>query len=824
MFTPLPVYRDSAKDLASLFESLQAGATNKNKNSFSCKKHTNTVHGVAIDSWKINEWDYYLSKELPTYARGLFTVGGTDSSESTRIAVRGYNKFFNLGEKGAIDRDGLEDKVKGPFYLSLKENGCIIFISGLESGELLVCSKHSIGYREDLSYKNHALEGEAQLFKQLKEANIDPKALGKKLFELNITLVAELCDDDFEEHVLRYTKEQLGLYLHGLVFNAIKFKTYPMDQVEAFAKEWGFKSVQYVVLDTVKETLALLDECAKTGTYKGKEAEGFVIRCFHKEDLSDYFFKYKFKEPYLFYRQLREVAKKLWLSNTPIHKIMVNVKVHKALTLKYLEFLNKLDDPELKEDFAKSKGIIKLREMFFESISSSKNSLGYEIISSFDELDKEMAKLEIVEDTKFALVPVATIGCGKTTIFNTLVSLYPSEIGHIQNDNLGKKAKKQLVSRCLQELAQGKQIVCVDKNNHERMHRVKLFADIAQLKQDYLGSSTSLKVIALDFTSSLTRDELNTLTLDRIAKRGNNHQMIKFDDNESEVKRILNQFTKSLQQLDTSREPDMLFDEVISLDPRAGSLKCATTIIKRLREIWPELPVRSIGELDEAFDKALNMKTSPDAEIVEGEEKEKKKKEKKAKKKLQKKKDSTEKEDSPKQEEDTAQKIPKKSKRNIVFVGIKVPAATLEPIINKALSSNEQWKNLRSLNRVQKEFHVTLCHRVMTKSAEVKPIWKELLKLDLETIKASITLVRIVIHENRLICIEVAFKNFSQNVPLPPLITPHITIGTFSSKIKPVELNTTMKLLAGPEKPKDIVLVNINEDIEGLSLVGYTGS
>ncbi|KAG7192440.1 uncharacterized protein KQ657_001841 [Scheffersomyces spartinae] len=814
-FTPLPAYRDTPEQLSALLDSLETGATNMNKLEFSCKKHTNTVHGVDIDSWKINEWDYYLSKTLPIYARGLFTTGGLE--EQPRIAVRGYNKFFNLGEKGAIQRNALDEHLKGPFYLSLKENGCIVFISALETGELLCCSKHSIGYRKDVSYKNHALEGEAQLLKQLKRCNIEPTELGKKLFELNITLVAELCDDEFEEHVLRYSKEDLGLYLHGLVFNTIEFKTYPMEQVEAFATEWGFKSVRYVTLDTVEQTLQLLDECAKTGTYNGREAEGFVIRCYRKEDLSDYFFKFKFKEPYLFYRQLREVAKKLWLSDTPIHKIMVNVKVHKALTLKYLEYLNGLDDPELKEQFKQNKGIIKIREMFFESISSSKKRLGHQILSSFDELEQEMSKLEITEHTKYALVPIATVGCGKTTVFHTLKALYPSVVGHIQNDNLGRKAKKQLVGICLQELALGKQVVCVDKNNQEKLHRVKLFNDIEQMKQDYLGTSTSLKVIALDFTSQLSREELSVLTMERVAKRGNNHQMLKYEENAEQVKGILNRFVKSLQPLDVSRKPDMLFDEVILLDPRAGSLDSVNRLVSRLAELIPELPKKTPREIEARYRELRQMKVGRDAVL----EDEAKKEEMRAQSKKEKKKKKKEQQHQQQTESTDKQKSSKPKPKNVMFVGIKVPRGILLPLLEKALGANDQWKKLKSLNRVQQEFHITLCHRAMIKSEEVKPIWNDLLELDFEKVKASITLNKVVVHDDTLICVEVTINSFSQEVPVPQTITPHITVGTFASNIKPVELNSTLKL--AQSACESITLVTLdNQPLTGLPLAKYS--
>ena len=55
------------------------------------------------------------------------------------------DKFFNTNEVRETAWDFIQERTKGPYELSLKENGCIIFISSLEDGTLLVCSKHSTG-------------------------------------------------------------------------------------------------------------------------------------------------------------------------------------------------------------------------------------------------------------------------------------------------------------------------------------------------------------------------------------------------------------------------------------------------------------------------------------------------------------------------------------------------------------------------------------------------------------------------------------------------------------------------------------------------------
>lgn len=54
---------------------------------------------------------------------------------------------------------------------------------------------------------------------------------------MNATAVAELCDDNFEEHVLEYTPAMSGLHLHGLNLNLSEFATYPGPLVEDFAEE-----------------------------------------------------------------------------------------------------------------------------------------------------------------------------------------------------------------------------------------------------------------------------------------------------------------------------------------------------------------------------------------------------------------------------------------------------------------------------------------------------------------------------------------------------------------------------------------------------------
>jgi tRNA ligase len=56
---------------------------------------------ITVRSWKMNEFKYYdIPSPFPTLARGLFTTDADDVDEEVkhRIVIRGYDKFFNIGE------------------------------------------------------------------------------------------------------------------------------------------------------------------------------------------------------------------------------------------------------------------------------------------------------------------------------------------------------------------------------------------------------------------------------------------------------------------------------------------------------------------------------------------------------------------------------------------------------------------------------------------------------------------------------------------------------------------------------------------------------
>lgn len=570
-----------------------------------------------VVSWKFQEWDYGKNNiKLPCQARGLFIL----DDENPEIVARGYDKFFNIDEVPFTRWERIKTDTVGPYDVTLKSNGCIIFISGLADGTLVVCSKHSTGPRMDVD-RNHAESGQKYLTNQLSKLGICAKDFAKTLHTLNVTAVAEYCDDSFEEHILAYEGDQVGLYLHGVNVNQRDFATWPIEEVAKFAFRYGFKPTEYHKVKDLNDLQKFLHECSQHGGYDGKEAEGFVIRCRLKENGRDFFFKYKFEEPYLMYRQWREVTKDYITTRSRVFKF----KKHKFITNKYLDFVIPLleGDKELCDRYLKGFGIIKLRNDFLKSYGmSGMEILNYERVKEL-ELRNSLNFDVVDEKTKFLIIPIAVIGCGKTTTALTLKNLYPSSWAVVQNDDITSKDRSMLMKKSLEFLADPKiKCVFVDRNNHQYRERKELFTWLEQLKENYLPYDTNIKVIGLSFFSYKDLEIVKNLTINRVLTRGDNHQSIKSSSyGEKKVLGIMQGFMNRFQPVIEEKAPDSMFDLIIHLNvsDENSSLSNATAVLQRLHETFPVLvpTIPTTDKVEEAFQKSLNYKPTI-TKIVKG--------------------------------------------------------------------------------------------------------------------------------------------------------------------------------------------------------------
>lgn len=746
------------------------------KGGFSCKKATFDVAGskFKVDSWKMQDWDY-KKPNLPTYARGLFTT--TNSKGQPEIVTRGYDKFFNHGEVKKTEWRNVERNTRGPYELSVKENGCIIFLSGLEDGTLLVCSKHSTGSRDDTDL-SHADAGEKWVERHLASVGKSKKDLAFKLRAMNATAVAELCDDEFEEHVLAYNPETAGLYLHGINLNLPEFATYPGHLVDRFASEWGFKHTMYIMEDDINKVKSFLDKVAETGNYNGRDTEGFVIRCQARETpdtpWEDWFFKYKFEEPYLMYRQWRECTKAIIAGRPPKYK------KHKNVTEEYLHYARKRlkEDPDLGKQYNQNHGIIKLRDDFL----AERGLKGSDIIRQEIE-GGETHGMSIHRDV--VLVPIATIGCGKTTVALALCKLFGW--GHIQNDNITQKPKPMRFAQAICDGLVDHPVMIADRNNHQRRERKQIFDDVTK-------TVPHAHFVALHYVHDRSNyDLIRQATRDRVLSRGDNHQTIQAGSKgQDEIVSIMEGFMHRFEPVNTEREPDNTFEHVIDLNVAASSRENLETVVSQLNSEFPKLfgAMPSGEDLDKAIEAALNDYKPDIKHEIGGSNKHKKQKGA----------------NGANGQSNGAKKAPK----------IEYFSATLDPkrvmsildaVFRDAdLDTAKTYRVLQNQNRVQSEFHVTLMHRAS--ATQHKDYWEQLTEAHMsaankpnaspepELGSCKILLERLV-WDQRLMCFVVRLipddKDQSGVHWRSVNETAHITVGTVSPDIKPKESNDLLK-------------------------------
>lgn len=690
--------------LVNTLEAAQKQSKGEKKKTFTCKKSTFEVEGtkdVTVDSWKFNDWDYKRS-DLPTHARGLFTTHRKDGVPE--IAVRGYDKFFNVDEVNNTRWRNIETNTRGPYELSVKENGCIIFISGLEDDKLLVCSKHSTGVRSD-QIVSHAQAGERWVERHVASVGRSVQDLARELRQMNVTAVGELCDDRFEEHVLAYDEAAAGIYIHGLNYNLPEFATMSGARVHEFADEWGFKKAKFEIREDLDAVKRFLEGCAETGTWDGRETEGFVIRCQMSEGgtgpYRDWFFKYKFEEPYLMYRQWRECTKAVIAGRLP------RIRKHEKITEEYLQFARRqfIKYPKLAKEYNQNHGIIGLREAFLQE----RGLKGSEIIAMEAQGNKGK---ETTRDV--VLATIASLGCGKTTVALALVHLFGW--GHVQNDNIPKQKNKpkKFAFEITKEM-ETHPVVIADRNNHQRRERKQLFDDIFPVIQN-------TRFVALHYVHEPKRDMLPAIkqvTRERVLDRGDNHQTIRAGSkNHDEILGIMDGFLARFEGIDSSRDPDENFDHVIDLDVCASSRENLETVIHALHKAYPRLVpnIPSAERLDQAIEASMHdYKVQQD--LSSGYSSQKKHKNT----------TGTVPQSTP-VAPTTLIKSPDLLARKIEYFSISVPTPeitkTLTSIFTNTNTSPDTarlYNHLLNTRRIQPKFHVTLIHRAAKE--DQKDIW-----------------------------------------------------------------------------------------------------
>lgn len=244
----------------------------------------------------------------------------------------------------------------------------------------------------------------------------------------------QLCDDSFEEHVLAYPSHLTGLHLHGLNHNTPILQTLPSSDVQSFATTWGFIPTPFVLFPSIPAVRTYCSNVEMDGGVLDEKTntivpiEGFVVRGTKKGGIKGeaFFWKVKYDEPYLMYREWRELTRKLlgavW---HPQREVLVvkPAKLRNEESRLYLWWV----DREIKKDLEKfaswkvGKGIIRIRDEFLEwaKTDEARRVRGELKLKNVEE-EKD---LEGQTFEKTLIVPVAVPGCGEFHVPSPPLSL-----------------------------------------------------------------------------------------------------------------------------------------------------------------------------------------------------------------------------------------------------------------------------------------------------------------------------------------------------------------------------------------------------------------
>ena len=236
----------------------------------------------------------------------------------------------------------------------------------------------------------------------------------------------QLCDDNFEEHVLPYSAEKTGLHLHGINDCARHFRTQPPAVLDAFAREWGFIPTPSLELPSLQEVRAFTDEVGRSGTWNGEALEGFVVRTTVRSSSepssgptdrcatpdarppyaagSSFFFKVKFDEPYMMYRDWREITKALLARGEGAN--LPKSKMARPETKVYVQWVKDdiKNNPDLFDGYVKGHGIIATRERFLRWLETAEGKS--------DENKTEVSAASNKTFGKTIIMPIAVPGVG----------------------------------------------------------------------------------------------------------------------------------------------------------------------------------------------------------------------------------------------------------------------------------------------------------------------------------------------------------------------------------------------------------------------------
>ena len=277
-------------------------------------------------------------------SRGLYI-----NTVTNKIVARGFNKFFNIGEREETQLENLKT-MKFPVTCYVKENGYLGLVSyNEETDDLFVTTKSDpTGDYSKWLTQMICVSMNVTRLRKMKEFCRDN----------DVTLVFEFVYPTKDPHIIEYKDAEL--FLLSIIKNDIKFTQYSYDEIVSLANDLGItcKKKAYV-LNSYNEFITWYNTVtAKGWTYEGKNIEGFVI-----EDSEGYMVKVKLYY-YKFWKYMRSIAQGTLTKGFYKREDLIEDEDAKE----FYEFLKKLYLTTTEEERLKlTDNIIALRNKFYES-------------------------------------------------------------------------------------------------------------------------------------------------------------------------------------------------------------------------------------------------------------------------------------------------------------------------------------------------------------------------------------------------------------------------------------------------------------------------
>ena len=154
------------------------------------------------DAFRNHAWDEYSSK-----ARGLFLNSQGD------VVMRGFDKFFNLGETKQTSLDNVLEHMTYPARVEMKENGFLGLIGATEQEGMFHFYSKS-------GQTNYSPLIEKAFLRDLPDPHTRHE-IWQTMRAHDVTVACEIVDAESDQHIIHYDKSRL-YYLHA-IHNHVEF-------------------------------------------------------------------------------------------------------------------------------------------------------------------------------------------------------------------------------------------------------------------------------------------------------------------------------------------------------------------------------------------------------------------------------------------------------------------------------------------------------------------------------------------------------------------------------------------------------------------------